>query len=365
MPIFDQGYQHWDGPALGPRLAMAGDHPARRRRPVEVAGRPVVVLAALVPAARARVFLIVWGLFEQQSSLITPFLQFLQTSPRSSGRGRRLSDDVYWTMAFHYFFDIEIFFPMLLVLLVGPNLISQDLRFNAIPLYFSRPVRRFDYFLGKLGVIATFVAAVIDRAGGAGLRAGVAFSLDATVIRDTAHLLAGSVGYGAVVVVSAGTLMLAISSLSRNSRMVGALWVGFWIDQLGVVGRVAEHRATPSGARWSRTPRTSTGCATPCSTRARPGTRSPAWARRDAARWPAGWASGRSDRAGSVPPRHQPPDRPPFEVETGDGMTSGRNRSPWAPATYPWQWSASVLAGLAVVSVLILTTRVRGLDRLR
>ncbi len=44
--------------------------------------------------------------------------------------------------------------------MVGPNLISQDLRFNAIPLYFSRPVRRFDYFLGKLGVIATFLAAV-------------------------------------------------------------------------------------------------------------------------------------------------------------------------------------------------------------
>ena len=32
MPIFDQGYQHWYGHALGPRLALAGDHPARRAR---------------------------------------------------------------------------------------------------------------------------------------------------------------------------------------------------------------------------------------------------------------------------------------------------------------------------------------------
>ncbi len=30
---------------------------------------------------------------------------------------------------------------MLLVLMVGPDLISQDLRFNAIPLYFARPLR--------------------------------------------------------------------------------------------------------------------------------------------------------------------------------------------------------------------------------
>jgi hypothetical protein len=40
-------------------------------------------------------------------------------------------------------------------------------------------------------------------------------------------------------------------------------------------------------------------------------------------------------------------------------------KSPWAPETYPWQWSAGVLAGLAAASLLVLTTRVRGLDRLR
>ena len=45
---------------------------------------------------------------------------------------------------------------MFLVLLVGPELISQDLRFNAMPLYFARPVRRLDYFVGKLGVIAVY-----------------------------------------------------------------------------------------------------------------------------------------------------------------------------------------------------------------
>ena len=33
--------------------------------------------------------------------------------------------------------------------------------------------------------------------------------------------------------------------------------------------------------------------------------------------------------------------------------------------TYPWQWSAAVLAGLSAVSVWVLATRVRSLDRLR
>src|SRR5262249_15234754 len=58
---------------------------------------------------------------------------------------------------------------------------------------------------------------------------GVAFSLDIGVVRDTWRLLAGSVAFGSVIVVSAGTLMLAISSLSRNSRLVGAAWIALWV----------------------------------------------------------------------------------------------------------------------------------------
>src|SRR5262249_33618325 len=134
-----------------------------------------------------------------------------------------------WTMAFNTFFGIETFCAMLLVLAVGPDLVSQDLRFNAIPLYLSRPLRRTDYFLGKLGVIAVFLAAVAVGPAVAAYVLGLAFSLDVGVLRDTWRLLVGAVGFGLVVVLSAGTLMLAISSLSRNSRLVGATWVGLWV----------------------------------------------------------------------------------------------------------------------------------------
>ena len=79
-----------------------------------------------------------------------------------------------WTLAYHYFLLTELRFSMILVLLVGPNLISQDLRFNALPLYFSRPLRRIDYFLGKLGVIVVFLGLVADRAVGDRLRARAA-----------------------------------------------------------------------------------------------------------------------------------------------------------------------------------------------
>ena len=122
---------------------------------------------------------------------------------------------------------------MILVLLVGPDLISQDLRFNAMPLYLSRPVRRFDYFLGKLGVIAVYLSAVMIVPVLLAFVLGFAFSLDPLVLRDTWRVLLGSLAFGAIVVVSAGRLMLAISSLSRNSRYVGAMWIGHLGHQRG------------------------------------------------------------------------------------------------------------------------------------
>ncbi len=165
---------------------------------------------------------------EEQSPTFQMIFRILQL-PEEVKAGPKAYRSVYWTMAFHVFFGVELFFSMLLTLMVGPNLISQDLRYNAIPLYFSRPVRRFDYFFGKLGVIATFIAAVSIAPAVAAYLLGVAFSFDTNVVGDTGRILLASIGYGAVVCVSAGTLMLAISSLSRNSRMVGAFWVGLWV----------------------------------------------------------------------------------------------------------------------------------------
>ena len=70
----------------------------------------------------------------------------------------------FWTVCYSMFFNVEMYVFMLLVLITGPRLVSQDLRYNAIPLYLSRPLRRIDYFLGKLGVIAFFLAAVLNAA---------------------------------------------------------------------------------------------------------------------------------------------------------------------------------------------------------
>src|SRR5262249_38021039 len=120
-----------------------------------------VFALACFPAVILFLFLMLWGLFEQKSSLLTPLLFLLQGLPDELRAGPRGFRTTFWTLAFNMFLDVELYFAMFLVLLVGPELISQDLRFNAMPLYFARPVRRIDYFAGKLGVIAVYLTAVI------------------------------------------------------------------------------------------------------------------------------------------------------------------------------------------------------------
>src|SRR4029079_16195287 len=115
--------------------------------------------------------------FEQQSAFLAPLLFLMRGLPEELRAGPRNFRVPIWTLAFDNFLKIQLFFSMILVLIVGPDLISQDLRFIAMPLYFSRPVRRLDYFVGKLGVIGAYLAVVTILPILLAYGLGVAFSL--------------------------------------------------------------------------------------------------------------------------------------------------------------------------------------------
>jgi ABC-2 type transport system permease protein len=53
-----------------------------------------------------------------------------------------------------------LIFAFLTTLFAGPGLISPDLRNNALPLYFSRPLTRSEYLLGKGAVLALVLSAM-------------------------------------------------------------------------------------------------------------------------------------------------------------------------------------------------------------
>jgi ABC-2 type transport system permease protein len=315
MPIFDQGYQHWHGPLSGRpwRWLSIARHGVRAQFKNRLAR--MVILFAWLPALSLAAFLVCWGLLEQNSDVVLPLRGFLTSilNPEIVADPLKYRQTV-WTLAYDIFFLVEMYFVMILIVLVGPNLISGDLRFNAIPLYFSRPLYRSDYFAGKLGVIAFYLLAVTTAPALLAYVLGVSFSMDISIVKDTAFLLLAIFAYGAVAALSAGMLMLALSSLSRNSRYVGAMWIGVWL----VGNVVAQVLSGIAGARWCYLPSYTNNL---------------------------------------------------FHMEAfllnTDAAWGRINQPGWKDLQYPWYWSAGVLAGLFGLSLWILTSRVKSLDRLK
>jgi hypothetical protein len=247
MPIFDQGYQHWRGSLSGHawRWLAIARHGVR----VQMKNRILrfLVLVAWLPAIALVVTLAGWGLVEQQSEGVLKLARsFLPPNVLQDASSYRAP---VWALSFSFFFKMEMFFIFLLVVVAGPGLISRDLRFNALPLYFSRPLTRLDYFLGKLGVIGALVAAVAVGPAVFAYVVGACFCLDLSIVKDTYPALLASVAYGLVVTVSTGTLMLALSSLTRRSLYVGIAFAGLWIISASVGSiMTAIHRETISRA---------------------------------------------------------------------------------------------------------------------
>jgi ABC-2 type transport system permease protein len=424
MPIFDQGYQHWQGPLSGHawRWLAIARHGVR----VQMKGRLVrlLLLFAWLPALVLVAGLAVWGLVEQKSegalALVRVFL------PPDIVQEPRTYRAAIWTIAYSVFFKTEMFFIMLVVAVAGPGLISRDLRFNALPLYFARPLTRLDYLLGKLGVIGALVAAVAVGPAVFAYLVGVCFSLDLSVVKDTYPVLLASVAYGLVITLSVGTLILGMSSLSRWSLYVGIAWAGLWIVSgtvasilVGVnresmqmqvhqeeLARWVEENPPPPGTEMH-------GSYPVRRIRQGPGAGRPAGAQPDpdqeTDRWFAAWS--RADQQARMKAQTGNTEmlrrdwRPlcsyvgnlerigDLLLDTeGAWVTIGkavgraeaameafgpRGRGGAAPAgnehnladanvmLFPWYWSAGVLAGLAGISTWTLFRRVKSLDRLR
>lgn len=365
MPILDQGYQHWDGKLAGHAFRWLAI--TRQGVKAQFKNRWLVstLVGALAPALLLAGFLILWGLFEQQATVLEPFLFLFQGLPDEVRHGPKGFRTTFWTLAFTLFFRVQTFFAFVLVMLVGPDLISQDLRFNALPLYLSRPLRRVDYFLGKLGVIATFLLGIMLIPAVLAYLIGLAFSMDPAVLPQTWRVLAASAAYGAILAASTGLLMLALSSLSRNSRFVTAIWVGLWM--LGGAAADASRR-TPA-REWAPLASYPADLA---SVRDALFDYDAQWDRladvfrkgREAMQDAAGFGGRpRRPRIFGIP-FGPPPPRDGFgpggpEPPPPPGLTNAD------PARPPWPWAAGVLAGLGVASAVVLSTRVRSLDRLK
>ncbi len=112
--------------------------------------------------------------------------------------------------------------------LVAPSLVSRDLRAKAWLVYFTRPVGRVEYLLGKAAILGVLVAAITVLPALALWLIGVLVSPSVWVAVDTWDLPLKAVAASVVLAVPTVLLALAYSSATAESRIASFAWFATW-----------------------------------------------------------------------------------------------------------------------------------------
>jgi ABC-2 type transport system permease protein len=127
---------------------------------------------------------------------------------------------------FRDFFDKQDIFVFIMTVMLGSSLIAQDRRANALQIYLSKPLTRAEYIFGKLGILMTFLLLITWLPAVLLLVVEVMFAGTSGLafLRANVYLFPAITVFALVEVVMVSTSMLALSSLSTNSRFVGILY---------------------------------------------------------------------------------------------------------------------------------------------
>ncbi|MEA1993186.1 MAG: ABC transporter permease subunit [Euryarchaeota archaeon] len=136
---------------------------------------------------------------------------------------------------FSNYFSLQELWLIFLTAVVGSSLISEDIKNKSITLYYSSPIEKIDYFLGKFGIIGTFIASIT-------LIPSTVLYWTLTLIstgeiKSGLWLWGGCMLYSLILIVFFSMLILSLSSLTGNGKYAGASLFGLILGS-GVVGGI-------------------------------------------------------------------------------------------------------------------------------
>lgn len=240
MAIHDVGYRVWQGTLASPWTRWLVIAKAGVRRTWQSSWLKRMMFFSWMPAIFFASGFLMW----EQSLVNQEMLPLLESALEEEVRvpdikgftdGLRVEDEraarhSVWSLLLYYFFR----YPQggIMVLMVGiiaPPLVSQDVRSRAFLLYFSRPIARWQYALGKIATV-WFYLLMISAVPALFLYVlGVFMSPSVNVIADTWDLPFRIIAASAVLMVPTATLALCFSSLTEESRYAAFAWFTAWI----------------------------------------------------------------------------------------------------------------------------------------
>ena len=239
MPIAELGYRHWEGKRTGPfRRAMAI---ARSEIAIAFGGSKILrrfLVLAWVPILYFCPFFLAVGYVADPNNdldsgailteIATDFLS------RDAIALLRAHPELFlppiWSIAFYFFFAYTgSLFAMIVVAIVGPPLISKDLRSKAFLVYYSKPIRPWQYLLGKLATVVFFIFTLTLFPGLLLYLVGVGLSPDFNTLAATLPIILQVVGSSLVIAVPVSLVALFLSSLTKDRRIATFSWMALWV----------------------------------------------------------------------------------------------------------------------------------------
>ena len=144
---------------------------------------------------------------------------------------------------------------LMIVGLVVPPLISRDVRSRAFLLYYSRPITRMEYLIGKIA-IPGFVLSLVKLVPGLVLYfLALMLSPDLSVIADTWDLPFRVIAATVVCIVPTCLIGLLFSALTQESRFASFAWFTVWglgaVVWFGIYGSNSQGGTIPFDSNWS------------------------------------------------------------------------------------------------------------------
>jgi ABC-2 type transport system permease protein len=237
MPVFELGYRHWEGE----RTSRAFRWTAISRTGISLAFRSKI-LRRLVFIAWAP--LLYFGPFFFGVGYVTDskltWKERAEWTPMMRGVlgkdiAQRVQNDpeslrpLIWSVAFHRFIALpQGLIMLLLVAIAGAPLIAQDVGSKAFLVYFSKPITKWEYILGKAGTVFFFILLVTLFPALVLYAVSIAVSPSVRAVGDTWTMIPRLFASAAVVSIPATALILFLSSLAREARYVAFGWIALW-----------------------------------------------------------------------------------------------------------------------------------------
>jgi ABC-2 type transport system permease protein len=207
--VREKGYSHWDG-TLGERrfpwwpVTRTGIQLAFRKK----AFRFIFAMAFLPP------FVALGGLY------VSERLEDFKALVKSNQTLLNI-DPGYFS---GFLSNGSTLFALVLVLVfAAAGLIADDLKHNSLQLYFSRPLRKMDYLVGKMSVIAFFVLVLTAFPYLLLVVFKLIFAGSFKFLAQYPWLPLSILGYALVLTVFLAFYILLLSASSRNTRYVSIL----------------------------------------------------------------------------------------------------------------------------------------------